>query len=167
LSDSNQERSQGRITKKIVLGAMLVFALVIPYSVRFALDSVMGPIFNIYAVLWYYRSDTIPPIKLGLGDLFSTLIIVLPRIWFAFETERYSRDIVTRKRVLSVGIISELVVIVPLLLSYIANPESYFGTYYAFVIPLPILLIAGLLIIFTYPQSKQDDTPFQVNAASI
>jgi hypothetical protein len=157
LPNYGDESLLGGATTKVVLGIMLIFALVIPYSIRFALDSIIGPVYNIYAVVWYFRSDTIPPIKLGLGDLISTLIIALPRIWFAFETERYFKNSVTRKHALGVGIISEMVVVVPIIWSYIANPESHFGLYYVLVIPLPTLLIAGLIMIFTYPHCKEND----------
>jgi hypothetical protein len=137
----------------IVVGIVLVLvALLAPFA--FSLSGYDGLYFSIIGVLWSFTSSP-RYTYLEITNIF-TFAITIPfgflRLAYAYQMVRFYKGLTTKKRTLTLGIVSELpfaILFIPFFIMSFLDP---YGINLAG--PTLILLIVGILIIRLKPPPK-------------
>ncbi|MHA2384933.1 MAG: hypothetical protein ACXAEE_01840 [Candidatus Thorarchaeota archaeon] len=126
---------------------------------------------QIVAMMWFYMVEENGPVLVTVftQPLFFALlpILVIPRLYFISMIKKLYNEETTRKRVVRVGIISEiwlpLVYYIPLLPFVIMAPWTFGGI--PITIPIPILLIAGLYMLRRKPAKGMPSTWAEIDGS--
>ncbi|UCC19895.1 MAG: hypothetical protein JSV62_01055 [Promethearchaeota archaeon] len=132
----------------LILIGIISFLIVLltPYGID--IDIGPGPV-RLLAILWEYFALTV--------IRWFTVLIYIPYYIFRFITlyyiMRYIMGTTSKKKVIIISIISELI---PLLLSIIGLifPDPTGEPYINTVIPIPILLLYNLILVFLFSTKK-------------
>lgn len=126
---------------KIIVVVMGILALVSPYLFSYRYDSFDGIyVLEMSSLTWIHYSNVIPPIIFHLPLLINNPINTLLRFWFVFEMYQSYMEKSSRRRAISVGVLSELW-------------QSSIMTYYLIFwrtlvfVPIPLLLIVGIVFL--------------------
>ena len=144
---------------------MFLSALLAPYILYINSNPYDSIAVQIHGMIWVFQSNSIPPVMfLPLGFFtmwYSCIPLILLRSWFAFEIYRCYNMQVTRKHPLIVGLITELVIAIPVLLTCSLNIENLVPPFISFSMPLPILFLVGVSILFITPPPSPLKTAWQ------
>jgi hypothetical protein len=128
--------------------SLFMIALLMPYAYSNWYDAYdMITVLNIHAILWISMSGTIPPIIFLPFGLISNWWILLLRLAIVYQVYRYYHGRASRESVILAGLLSESpgIFLIPITL-FSAGP-------------IPILFIAGIIIVFLLP-SPEPVAPF-------
>ena len=136
---------------------MSLVALLAPLA--FGLSGWDGLHYSVIAVLWSFTSTPYST-YLEITNIF-TLVTMMPfgflRLAYAYQMVRFYKGRTTKKRTLTLGIVSEIpfaILFIPYLIMWLLNPLGPI----ALGGPTLILLIVGILIIRFRPPPKSPET---------
>ncbi|MCK5302656.1 MAG: hypothetical protein KAJ96_05910 [Candidatus Thorarchaeota archaeon] len=147
----------------IVVGiVMTLVALLTP--IAFLASGYDGLYISLIAILWSFTSSSYYT-QLVIADIF-TLGMSMPfgflRLAYAYQMFRLYNGRTTKKRTLTLGIVSELpfaILFIPYLIMWLLNPLSPL----ALAAPTLILLIVGILIVKFKPPPKPPETWVEIS----
>ena len=150
--DDSKERRLGIRTSTILLA---VTALVSPVSVNIYPHEVSGYMSNLMGMTWMMINLNFWDIVIDPLILLSGFSLTFMRLVFVYQMHRYLLGLTTSKRTIIVGILSELQIVIMILpvfiiLSLLGTFELIFGLF----IPIPVLLLVGLVIMRVVPSNK-------------
>ena len=150
--DDSKERRLGVRTSTILLA---VTALVSPVSVNIYPHEVSGYMSNLMGMTWMMINLNFWDIVIDPPILLSGFSLTFMRLVFVYQMHRYLLGLTTSKRTIIVGILSELQIVIMILpvfiiLSLLGTFELIFGLF----IPIPVLLLVGLVIMRVVPSNK-------------
>jgi hypothetical protein len=146
-----------------VLLIFLVAAILLPFGYR--LDLGPGPN-RIRALIWEYINA---PWFSGVrfvrgGEVFEALLYTIPRYFFIFKIFNLYRTTLNQKRMWSVGILGalfpglvSLVLIIGWLQGWTQPPPPISDHYFPIYIPLPTILIIGIVLLRLLPVKRNDE----------
>lgn len=151
LNDSKERR----VSVRTVTTLLAVIALVSPVSINIYPHEVYGYLSNLMGMTWMMINMNFWDIAIDPLIILSGLSLTFMRLVFVYQMHRYLLGRTTRKRTIIVGILSELQIAIMtlpvfLILSLLGTFELIFG----FFIPIPVLLLVGLIIMRVVPTSK-------------
>jgi hypothetical protein len=151
--DGSKERRLDPRTATIFLA---VTALVSPISVNYYPHEVYGWTSNLMGMTWMMIHMNFWDIVIDPLILLSGLALTFMRIVFVYQIHLYLIGRASQKRTIIIGILSELQQIIMILPVYIIL--SLLGTFELvssfFFIPIPVLLLVGLVIMRIVPTRK-------------
>jgi len=126
---------------------------------------------QIVAMIWFYMVDDSGSVLVTVltQPLFFALLplLVIPRLYFISMIKKLYDEKTTRKRVVRVGIISEIwlpvVYYIPLLPFVIMTPGAIGGI--PITIPIPILLFAGMYLLRRRPARGMPSTWAEIDGS--
>jgi hypothetical protein len=150
------------VNPTIVGIVMALVALVAPLA--FFFSGYDGLYISLIAILWSFTSSSYYT-QLVIADIF-TLGMSMPfgflRLAYAYQMFRLYNGRTTKKRTLTLGIVSELplaILFIPYLIMWLLNPLSPL----ALAAPTLILLIVGILIVKFKPPPKPPETWVEIS----
>jgi hypothetical protein len=158
MASTGEEHPQTLSNLGMYLSGLVAIALLTPtaFSYRFSLG---GSYWSneIMAMTWIqftdYRGSILMTILTQPSYVFGAQILTFPRLIFIYMISRLYNEKTTTRRAVLTGIISELwlpgIYYTPLLLQAITAPSTI--DMVTIAIPIPILLIAGLLLLRRRP----------------
>ncbi len=134
------------IKAKIIAGVMAIVAIISPYAFRYYFDHFDGIyIIEMVSLTWIHYSNTIPAIIFFPLLLVNNPINTLLRFWFVFEMYRCYIRKSSIRRALYIGVISELWQLS--IMMYHLYWGLLFGVIQISSVPIPLLLILGVIIL--------------------
>jgi hypothetical protein len=154
-TSSSNEPNERQVDIRIVTFLLALTALVSPFAINVYSHEVYDWLFSLTGMIWTM-------VNMNLRDIIIDhviFIIGLPftclRLVFAYLIHRYLLGRTTRKRAIIMGLLSELqavLITLPIItfLLLIGTPDIVGG----FFIPIPVLLLVGLVIILVVSVSE-------------
>ena len=155
MTEEGDETAKAANKLESTLAAMLMLpiALLVPFvyqtSVGFGTSNIVRALFWEYVVSNHYTGFMIAR---WIGVLDSLLYIAI-HFFFVFVMCSFYERRITRAQTVTIGILLELLKIgpsIPMMLTILMEP----GPFYVLVLPFPVLLIAGLVMMFVFPPSR-------------
>jgi hypothetical protein len=151
-----QDHIGSRTELKAVVAALISFlvAAATPYALNYYYDAFDGIyVVNLFAMIWVHTSNVLPVILLWPHGLINDPIGCLLRFLFVFEIYRGCRGIVSRRRVLKVGLFVEAwVLIYPFMYNLILAGVIMISLS---TVPVPLLLATGLGSLYAVSPPRQ------------
>jgi hypothetical protein len=154
IMSSPEDVGERKLEVRIVTFLLVLTALVSPYSINVYPHEMYGWMLNLTGMTWTminmnFWDIVIDPVIFIVGLPFTCL-----RLVFVYQIHRYLLGRTTRKRTIIIGILSELQLLLMTLpiitiLLLLGNTDIVSG----FFIPIPVLLLVGLVIIRVVPVS--------------
>jgi len=156
--DVNEKRSGPTQTPKtlestLVVTIMLLIALLVPFvyqtSMGFGTSNIIRALFWEYVVSSQYTGFTIAR---WTGFLDSLLYIMIHLLFVYAMWSLYEKKI-SRAQAIATGILLELLKIgpsLPMILTILMEPSPF----YVLVLPFPVLMIFGLVMMFIFPPPR-------------
>ena len=146
-----------------IIFALLVFSLPFGYG----LDLGPGPD-NVRALIWeYIDAPWFSGFRIvSVGTFLTSLLYTFPRFIFLYQIIRFYLNKVSRKSLVLTGTASELfpplvsaVRIVGWLLGWTQPPPPLSDHWFPIYVPIPLLLILGLVLVFVLPPRTASSDP--------
>ena len=146
-------KAANKLESTLAAMLMLLIALLVPFvyqtSMGFGTSNIIRALFWEYVVSSHYTGFTIA----GWTGVFDSLLYTAIHFFFVFVMCSFYERRITRAQTVTIGILLELLKIgpsIPMMLTILMEP----GPFYVLVLPLPVLLIAGLVMMFVFPPPK-------------
>jgi hypothetical protein len=140
-----------RIRNSIPAVVSLAVALMTPYALSYTFEPFdQIYVLKAYALLWIHTSNVLPTILWWPYGIINNTVGSIFRLLFVYEIYRCYKKRAGRGRAIAAGILSELWTALFFFFSNILYPSSL-GWY---SIPVPLLLIIGLLFLVLIPPRK-------------
>ncbi|MFX0056497.1 MAG: hypothetical protein ACFFAX_15830 [Promethearchaeota archaeon] len=158
MASTGEEQSQTSSNLGTYLAGLAVIAVLGPAAfIHSSYTGIPYPLIQIMAMSWLLSwGDRDPTLMIAITQhyyLLAAQLMTFPRIIFAYMISRLYNEKTTMKRVVCIGIIAELwlpaIYYMPFLLQAIMAPSAMGGV--TIIIPIPILLIAGLFLLRRRP----------------
>ncbi|MFW9864392.1 MAG: hypothetical protein ACFFET_19050 [Candidatus Thorarchaeota archaeon] len=158
MASTGEEQSQTSSNLGMYLAGLDIIAVLGPAAfIHSSYTGIPYPLIQIMAMSWLLSwGDREPTLMIALTQpyyLLAAQLMTFPRLIFAYMISRLYNEKTTMKRVLCIGIIAELwlpaIYYMPFLLQAIMVPSTIGGV--TIIIPIPILLIAGLYMLRKKP----------------
>ena len=148
--------SRNRLSPALIGTVMALIAIIAPIAISL-IGSEWETSISVIAMTWQgYFSSWGSDIFFDPFSLIPSLPFTILRLVFVYMMVRLYQGKTTRNRTLLVGIASELQLAAiyygMTLITMLVFPTGYF--YFQIIIPIPILLFAGFLIVHLYPPGK-------------
>ena len=143
-------------SSKRVAQVMMIFALLGPIFIYVSSSPTTGLSLEIHALFWMAASIG-GPLIFFIGDLQIMLgiALLLPlRLFFVRQMHRCYEGRTSKRATATVGLLSEIQVVIPYLFM-LTGPSTPYLTLAA---PIPLLFLAGLLLLITVPPPKDVQT---------
>lgn len=138
--------SEMSIKPPTITAVMLLIAILGPVSVNIYPEGGLGPIINLTGMAWQITGLNLYDAMFGVTFLLGTLPFMFLRLVFVYQMYRYFCGLATVRNTILVGVLTELQYPLVGFLTMpfaIANPSLAI----VFVVPVPLLLIAGLIFL--------------------
>ncbi|MFW9886257.1 MAG: hypothetical protein ACFFEX_17855 [Candidatus Thorarchaeota archaeon] len=158
MASAGEEQSQTASNLGMYLAGLAVIAVLGPAAfIHSSYTGIPFPLIQIMAMAWLLSmGDREPSLMIALTQpyyLLAAQLMTFPRLVFAYMISRLYNEKTTMKRAVCTGIIAELwlpaIYYMPFLLQAITAPSTIGMV--TIVIPIPILLIAGLYLLRKKP----------------
>jgi hypothetical protein len=129
----------------IITVTMGIVAIVSPYLFSYRYDSFDGYyVIELLSLTWIHQSNVLPTIIFHPPLLINNPINTLLRFWFVFEMYRCYMGKSSRRRVVYVGLLSEL-----WQSSIMIYATIFWGSpiFQLFFVPIPLLLLVGIVFL--------------------
>jgi hypothetical protein len=147
-----------------VLIILVLAALFLPFG--YGVDLGPGPD-KVRALTWeYIDAPWFSGVRfVSLGTFFESILYTLPRVLFIYQVFRLYRGRTTKRRVVAWGIFAELfpalvslIRIVGWIAGWTQPPPAVSDPYFPIYVPIPSLLIAGLVLMQAMPPNGKQET---------
>ncbi|MFW9913153.1 MAG: hypothetical protein ACFFEU_11810 [Candidatus Thorarchaeota archaeon] len=158
MASTGEEQSQTSSNLGMYLAGLAVIAFLGPAAfIHSSYAGIPYPLIQIMAMSWLLSGgDREPTLMIALTQpyyLLAAQLMTFPRLVFAYMISRLYNEKTTMKRVVCIGIIAELwlpaIYYIPFLLQATMAPSTVGGV--TIIIPIPILLVAGLYLLRKKP----------------
>ncbi|MHA1907514.1 MAG: hypothetical protein ACW98Y_09495 [Candidatus Thorarchaeota archaeon] len=147
----------GKLSPRTIVAIMALVALFVPFVIQAVITPWYSDIY-IFAMTWQWQTDYWMPYMLFNPLMF---IVMIPmaglRLVFVGMVHRLYKAKTTRRRVGIIAIAAELQFVTILyslyLLVFLLNP--YYPPYFPMMIPIPLLLILGVILFRVSPPSGE------------
>jgi hypothetical protein len=132
--------------------------ILLPYGYAVAVglgspDLIIAGLFWEYVESFYFTGFRFvnPSLVLATAPFWFFRLVFLSQLIYYYEESKTR----TRLQVISLGILSELI---PLLVSlpHFLSLGGWTFPLYSYVIPIPVLLLLGVIVLFVFPKKKQE-----------
>ncbi|MFW9804246.1 MAG: hypothetical protein ACFFFC_16420 [Candidatus Thorarchaeota archaeon] len=147
-----EEKRPSAFSPSLIGWIMSVLAIVLPFIVQISGTGVETD-FTVAATAWMYQNSSY-----NTGFRFFTaqewlasMLFTLPRLLFAYQMYRYYQEKTTRMMTVLAGVFSELPVALVMTALLFWNAVSPTPSFLPTVVPIPILITVGFLMIWKRP----------------
>ncbi len=137
----------------LVVTIMLLVALLVPFvyqtSIGFGASNIIRAFFWEYGVSGNFTGFAI----IQLSVFLNSLLYIIIHFLFVYVMWSFYEKKVSRAQTITIGILLELLKIgpsLPTILTILMAP----GPFYVLILPFPVLLLIGLVMMFAFPPPK-------------
>jgi hypothetical protein len=140
------------VDAKLVTIAMAFIAVFVPFLISI---TPMSDAIYMMASAWMLdiNRGQVRSVYFGPTEWAAMSPLTFIRLIFVFQISRYYGGKSTRKRTVIVGILTEL----PLWVSFLLLVLPSWGIWITFSMPLPFLLVAGVMLVWRYPRLEVEN----------
>jgi len=136
------------VKAKIIAIVMAIIAIASPFTFSYYYEAYDGIyVIQMTSLIWIHWSNVLPTIIFFPNMLVNNLINTLLRFLFVFEIYRWYLGKTTKRRAFYVGLAGE--VYQSCIMAYTLSFSLFSPIFEIFAAPIPLLLIAGLIILVT------------------
>jgi hypothetical protein len=149
-SHFDQDPSMKRMIARVTPAVLLIVAITAPVSINVYYDPERLPLVYVMGLWWMSIGLSLTDVLIEPLSLLGGIPLAIPRLAFVYMVHRFLMGETTGKRVVIVGLVSELPIpILALIVDFFQflNASQEFMVF----IPVPFLLIVGLLVVRFIP----------------
>ncbi|MHA1960500.1 MAG: hypothetical protein ACW99U_09725 [Candidatus Thorarchaeota archaeon] len=146
----DEDPSLKRVIARVAPAVLLIIAMTAPVSINVYLNPERLPLVYVMGLWWMSIGLSLTDVLIEPMLLLGGIPLAIPRLAFVYMVHRFLMGQTTSKRVVLVGLLSELPIPILALIAdlfQLLNASQEFMVF----IPMPFLLIVGLLIIWFIP----------------